>query len=108
MGIAGGVCLLFIYCIGKFCPDIPLWFRCVVGAVLICTVEFTIGFAVNILLEWNIWDYSDRWLNVYGQICPMYAFLWFGLCFPGYMISLKLKNIFCSSKGDTNKFEREV
>lgn len=107
MGIAGGLCLLAIYSIRKYCPDVPLWLRCAVGAVVICTVEFAFGLAVNIVLKWNVWDYSDRWLNIYGQICPLYALLWFGLCIPGNYLSSKLALLFTSSKLNNNN-EKEA
>ena len=92
MGIAGGVCFAFIYFIRKSCPDIPLMIRCIIGAIVICTIEYIAGFTVNIILGWNIWDYSEKWMNVYGQICPLYAFYWLIICIPGNIISKILEN----------------
>ena len=40
------------------------------------------GFFVNILLAWNVWDYSDQAIHLFGQICPLYSALWFLLCIP--------------------------
>ena len=100
MGLAGGICFAGIYFIRKFCSDIPLWIRCVTGAFVICAVEFATGFIVNLLLEWNIWDYSDRAFNIYGQICPLYAILWFLICFPGNIISHEIESKFFKDQGN--------
>ena len=67
--------------------------RALAGTLIICAVEFTVGFIVNILLDWKVWDYSGRKYNIYGQICPIYAFLWFLLCIPGNRISGKLYGV---------------
>ena len=87
MGIAGGICLMIIHFLRKICPSVSLITRCITGAVVICTVEFLTGFFVNIVLSWNVWNYSDRLLNICGQICPTYAVLWFLLCIPANSIS---------------------
>ena len=92
MGIAGAVCFTAIHMLRRNCPDIPLWIRCAAGAVFICSIEFATGFFVNILLGWNVWDYSDKWFNLYGQVCPLYAFLWFLVCIPGNVVSQKLES----------------
>lgn len=82
MTLTGGLCLSFIYINEKFHSDEPMWKRCLAGALFISTAELAVGFFVNILLGWNVWDYSTQFLNVSGQICPLYSALWFLLCFP--------------------------
>lgn len=94
MAAAGGISLVFLYAIREKCPDVPLLVRCAAGAVTICAVEFAFGFAVNIVLGWNVWDYSARWMNIEGQICPLYAFLWFLLCIPGDFICVGIESLF--------------
>lgn len=94
MAVAGGLCFILIYCIRRLCPDVSLTVRCLTGAVSICAVEFAVGFAVNIVLGWNVWDYSDRPLNICGQICPTYGILWFLLCIPGNILSEKIERLF--------------
>lgn len=94
MGIAGGGSFCAIYLLRKHCDEVALWLRCITGAVIICTVELAAGFVLNIVLGWSIWDYSGRWLNIYGQICPLYAALWFFICIPGNWLSEKLERYF--------------
>ncbi|MBE6709437.1 MAG: hypothetical protein E7578_09395 [Ruminococcaceae bacterium] len=102
MGIAGAVCFTAIHLLRKYCPEVPLWIRCAAGAVFICSIEFTTGFFVNIILEWNVWDYSDKWFNLYGQICPLYALLWFLICIPGNSISKFLESTFFITKNSSD------
>ena len=59
-----------------------LWLRALIGATLITAVEFLVGSVVNLWLGWQVWDYSARFCNIYGQICPLFSGLWFLLCLP--------------------------
>ena len=54
------------------------WASGVIVAVIIATIlEFITGIIVNIILKWNIWDYSNMFGNILGQICPLFTILWF-------------------------------
>ena len=105
MGIAGGVCLTAIYALRVACPDTSLIILCITGAFVILTVEFATGFIVNMMLGWNVWDYSDRVFNIYGQICPLYAFLWVLICIPGNLISSGIQKlcVYIQHKRRTNE-----
>ena len=37
---------------------------------------------VNIILQWNVWDYSNVPFNVMGQICLPFSIIWFFLSLP--------------------------
>lgn len=54
-----------------------MWEQCLIGTVIILVIEFTSGMILNVWLGLHIWDYSNTWGNFYGQICLLYAFLWF-------------------------------
>ena len=60
--------------------------KCVVGALLITTVEFVVGCVVNKIMGLRVWDYSDRALNIMGQICPLFTVMWFIICIPAFLI----------------------
>lgn len=62
----------------------------IIAAVVITTIEFFVGFIFNIVLKQNIWNYSNMPLNIYGQICLIYSFLWgfLGL-FIDYLVNYK-------------------
>ena len=77
MAIAGGACLCLIdrVCNGRLRGK-PLYTRCAAGAAVITAVEFAVGLIVNTGLKLNVWDYSLMPLNIMGQICLPFTFLW--------------------------------
>lgn len=95
MGVTGGAALLGIYHINEKCNTRPLWLRCSFGCLLITALELTVGLLVNRLFRWNVWDYSARRFNICGQICPLFSFFWFLLCFPACFVCKGLKKHFC-------------
>lgn len=81
MLVVGGLSAFFIGKLNEhpfFC-DKKMWQECVIGTLIILTLEFTSGMILNVWLKLGIWDYSDTWGNLYGQICIPYAVLWFFL-----------------------------
>ncbi len=48
----------------------------VTGMLIITSIELLTGVLVNIVFDWNVWDYSEQKYNVMGQICPAYSLLW--------------------------------
>ncbi len=82
MAFTGGICLAAVYLIQQCYGHEPLWKRCLAGSIFITLTELVVGTAVNLLLGWAVWDYSDMYLNFRGQICPIYSALWFLLCAP--------------------------
>jgi uncharacterized membrane protein len=53
--------------------------QCSLGTFITLLVEYISGMILNVWLGFHIWDYSNTFGNVYGQICLLYAFLWFML-----------------------------
>lgn len=91
MTITGGVAFLLIYLINVNMKTNSLILRCLVGCLVITVIEFSVGMLVNRGLHWNVWDYSDEKFNLFGQICPLFSFLWFLICIPGTILSFILK-----------------
>lgn len=80
MFLVGGLCFWLIGLINEIIPwEMPLWKQCVIGAIIITSVEFVAGCIINILLGWQVWDYSNLPFNIWGQICLPFAVLWFFL-----------------------------
>lgn len=82
MTLTGGVCLLFLYRHCEAIPEESMLAKCIYGCVLITSLELLVGCIVNLLLGWNVWDYSAQPLNLFGQICVMFSALWFLLSIP--------------------------
>lgn len=49
------------------------------GTAIATISEFITGCIINLWLGWNVWDYSDKWGNVLGQICPQFILIWMPL-----------------------------
>ena len=86
MTLTGGLILTILYEMHVRLTGTPLWQKCLIGSVIITSVEFTVGVIVNIILRWNVWDYSDMPFNVLGQICLPFTVRWFFLCIPAYYV----------------------
>ena len=86
MAIAGGLCFAGIFCIERRFRNMSLWVKCILGALLITTVEFVFGCVVNRAMGLSVWDYSDRPLNIMGQICPLFTAVWFVISVPAFFL----------------------
>ena len=94
MVITGGICFVLLYRIYRKLRKISLLAKCVIGASIITAVEFVVGCIVNLWLKMNVWDYSKVYLNVFGQICPIYSVLWGFLCVPIVFVCNKIPAFF--------------
>lgn len=82
MTLTGGICLVILYRHFLNNPYESLLSRCFFGMAVITCFEFVVGCIVNLLLHWNVWDYSGQFLNLMGQICLLFSSLWFFLTIP--------------------------
>lgn len=85
MLLTGGAVLVLLNLISQT-KGIPLLIRCLLGAFVITSLEFSVGMIVNVALGWGVWDYSDRAFNIWGQICPFFSLGWFFISIPAYWI----------------------
>lgn len=85
MALAGGVVSLLLY---PMCNRKKGRLLCLKIAAVITGVELVFGCIFNLLLKMNVWDYSKKPMNLWGQICLPYCILWFLLGFP-------LRLLFC-------------
>ena len=58
----------------------PLWLQALCCAALVTVTELAAGLLLNVRLGFGIWDYSGLPLNLWGQICPQFSAIWWGLC----------------------------
>lgn len=81
MFLLGGVCFLIMGLLNEYRFEWreSLLMQSVVSAVIITIFELVTGVIVNIVLDWNVWDYSDVPFNLWGQICLPYFFIWIAL-----------------------------
>lgn len=77
MGLLGGVCFVSIGGLNEFLNwNLAIWKQCLLGSLLITTLEFVFGVILNIWLGLNVWDYSTLPLNIKGQICLPFSLIW--------------------------------
>lgn len=61
--------------------EVPLWAQAAFCAFLVTVTELFAGLIINVWLDMNVWDYSNLPGNLWGQICPQFAGIWWVLCF---------------------------
>lgn len=87
MFLVGGLCFWLIGLINEVIPwEMPLWQQCIVGTIIITTVEFIAGCIINIWLGWQVWDYSGLPFNLLGQVCLPFSVLWCILAGAGIIL----------------------
>ena len=82
MVITGGVCFYTLYKLSKGKEKMPILKKCLLGSAVITTAEFLTGIIVNMIFDMKVWDYSGLPLNLFGQVCLIYSFLWALLAIP--------------------------
>ena len=74
----GGLCGLAVGSINQWPRfyNMKVLHQSIMGTALTLLIEFVAGYILNIRLGLGIWDYSHAPLNLMGQICLPFAFLW--------------------------------
>ena len=96
MSLTGGLILTILYSLNSR-QTMTLIKSCFVGAIIITSVEFVVGVFDNIIMHWNVWDYSGMPFNVSGQICLLFSCYWFMLCIPAYYLCRIIRRRFSVS-----------
>ena len=86
MFLVGGICFILVGIINEITPKMPLIRQMILSAVIITTVEFISGCILNLWLGWGIWDYTNEFGNIFGQICPRHTIYWFLLSSIGIVV----------------------
>jgi hypothetical protein len=79
MLIVGGLCGV---CIGGV-NQLPRFYNAkiivqsAIGAVIVTALEFVSGCVLKLWLGLNVWSYNGYVGNILGQVCLLYALLWF-------------------------------
>ena len=77
MGVLAGIVFIAIGLLNEVWGwETSLILQTIVGVLIATVGEFVTGCVVNLWLGWNVWDYSNMWGNVLGQICPQFILLW--------------------------------
>lgn len=104
MFVVGGICFVLVGIINEITPKVPLIQQMVLSAAIITAIEFMSGCVLNLWLHLNIWDYTDEFGNILGQICPKHTLYWFLLSLVGIVLDDYLRHIFFGEKKPTYEF----
>ena len=81
------LCFVVLGLINEVLPwDMPLWEQAAVGVLLITALEFFTGCVANLMLGWQVWDYSDLPWNILGQVSLKYSALWLPVSLAGIVL----------------------
>ena len=86
MFLTGGVCFVLMGLVNEFTPRMPLLKQMIVCMVIVTCVEFIVGCIVNLWIGWNVWDYSDSFCNILGQVCIRGSCYWLFLSAPAIVL----------------------
>jgi len=89
MLLLGGICFYLMAQLSRL--SLPNYLCAVPCAYAITALEFLTGCVVNLLLGWNVWDYSAQPLNLLGQICFPFLGLWYLLSIAAIPIAKRLR-----------------
>lgn len=70
---------MFLSSIGEKFKKASLVLKAFIGSMFITALEFIFGIIFNVILKKNVWDYSKLPLNIGGQVCLLFSFMWFVL-----------------------------
>ncbi len=101
MCITGGIILALLYILSR--RPLNLMRYCLTGSLMITAVELPVGIFDNIIMHWEVWDYSGLPFNFLGQICLFFSIYWFILCIPAYYLCIEIAKLFRIQRVPENK-----
>lgn len=86
MFVVGGLCFFLVGAINEVTPKMALVKQMALSGIIITAIEFLSGCVLNLWLGLDIWDYSDEFGNLFGQICLKHSCYWFLLSLVGIVL----------------------
>lgn len=95
MGVLAGLVFTSIGLLNEIWSwDTSIILQILTGTVIATIGEFITGCIVNLWLGWDIWDYSDMWGNILGQICPAFIALWIPISLLSIVVDDMIRWVF--------------
>lgn len=84
----GGLAFLVIGAINErlLTWEMPLIEQMTLAAYAVTFIELLSGLILNLGLGCCFWSYADEPYNLWGQICLLYAYLWWWLSLPAILL----------------------
>lgn len=93
MVITGGSAFLCLYLIYETFENQLVYIKCLMGALVITTLELTVGLVVNKKFQLNVWDYANTPANFLGIISLPFCACWYGISYIAFRLFDKYKKI---------------
>lgn len=77
MVMAAGLVFTSVYILGETLLSLPVFLAAFIISLIIIFYEYYYGLLLNLFFKWGIWDYSDLYLNLNGQICIAFFVIWY-------------------------------
>lgn len=81
MIITGGSAFLCLYILNEALESTHILVKSLIGAVIITTMELTVGLVVNKLFNFAVWDYTNTPVNFLGVISLPFCACWFAISY---------------------------
>lgn len=95
MGVLAGLIFISIGLLNEIWSwDTSIILQILTGTVIATIGEFITGCIVNLWLGWDVWDYSDMWGNILGQICPAFIALWIPISLLSIVVDDMIRWVF--------------
>ncbi|MBQ9429390.1 MAG: hypothetical protein IJU41_07610 [Clostridia bacterium] len=91
MALLGALCFCSFYYLEPKLSHINFFLRMLLLCALVTAYEFCFGVIFNLLLGYNVWDYSNLRINFMGQISLLYSFFWYLLCILSHFLRKLMK-----------------
>ena len=78
MFLVGGICFVLIGGLNNWFPwNWSILRQMGISAAIVTAVEFVSGILLNMVLNLDVWDYSNMPFNIIGQICLPFTVAWY-------------------------------
>lgn len=95
MYLLGGIVFFFAGQQNEVTPwEESFWKQLAKVELFTLSAEFVTGCIVNLLLGWNVWDYSNLPGNLFGQVTWQFALLFLPMCAFGIILDDYIRWIF--------------
>jgi len=84
-GIGLSAMCIISYIVAESNPDANVVAVIIIIGIVMNIIEFVGGFFLLKIFNIRLWDYRERWGNIMGIVCPLFALIWFAISAAYYL-----------------------
>jgi len=85
-GIGLSAMCIISFIVTEYIPEANDVVVIIVIAIVMNVIEFIGGFVLLKVFNMRLWDYRDRWGNIMGITCPLFALIWTAIGAVYYLV----------------------